>query len=1521
MLTPRLLISLILAAIFLPVATAQAQERLCDTAFEDCRAPLWQLIDNETQGIDVAFWFMQDSSYATKLINKFKAGVPVRVLVDPRANPTYAGNEDVLNMLKNAGIPMRYKLTDGILHMKLMLFVGQNKLEFSGANYSGNFFVPDVPNSNYMDEAIYFTDDQSLIQSFKTKYDDVWINTLDYGNYGNVTNAQLARKYPTFPINPEMNFPPSADSSQDYLLRTQQRFNAETQKIDVIMYRITNQGFSDVTINTVKRGIPVRLIHEPDEYRNPARQWDSWNVDRMYMAGVQIKMRKHLGLNHQKSVLLYGQGMTIFGSSNWTGPSSNSQQEHNYFTTKGWFFTWFVNQFERKWNSTTENEPFVPLSPNTPSYVAPANTAIAQPTTLKLQWEGGPWAHKYDIYFGTTPNPPLYMADVSTAQSGAQQGQPLLDSGSVDDGNMESYTIPTLLQGGTTYYWKVVGKTMANVTAAGPVWSFTTSGSTAAPAVPTGLTATAASPTQINLTWNDVSNETGYRMERSPAAGGPWVEIASLPGNTTSYASTGLNPTTTYYYRVRAANSGGFSPYSELATATTPAPPPASASDIVLWAAEAPVKSGAWSVVADGTAAGSSRIANPDAGAPKRSTALANPTDYFEMTFNADAGTNYRLWLRGKAQDDFWGNDSVFIQFSDGVDGSGTPVYRIGTTGAAEMNLEDCSGCGIQGWGWQDNGWGVGVLGPLIRFASTGSHTIRIQVREDGLSIDQIVLSAQTYLNTSPGTLKNDNTILAKSSGGGGGSPNPAPTVTSISPNSGPTAGGTSVTISGSGFLSGATVSLGGTLATSVTVANSNTVTATTGPRTAGVVDVVVTNPDTQTGTLVQGFSYANAQPSVPAFDRVFIVALENQSFANATGGMPFVNKLASRYGLAANYFANTHPSIGNYFWMTTGQNITNDSNFTGTVSADNIVRQLNLAGKTWRSYAEDIPSTGYTGGDQYPYVKRHNPFAYLSDVLNNPAQANNIVPFSQFAIDLANNQFPNYSFIIPNQYNNSHDCPPSIPSCTNADKLTTADQWLQENIDPLIASAAFRQNGLLVITFDESVDADIANGGGHVITVVISPNAKQGFQSNSLYQHQNLLRTVGEALGTGTHPGAAATAANMSEFFTTTPNTAPLISSISPNSGPTAGGTTVTISGTGFAAGATVKFGNTAATNVNVLGSTTITAVTPARTSGSVNVVVTNPGGQSATSTSGYTYTGTAAPTVTGVNPTSGPTAGGTSITISGTGFAAGATVTVGGSAATGVIVNNSTGITATTPAHAAGAVDVVVTNSSGQSGTKTSAFTYTAPAGGETVLLADDFNDASLNTSKWLANNLFSGFTDSTVAISETTSLAIGPIKQNTDGSHYNGIRSLTSFDFTNGYSYVQLVQGPNPLTAADAFFTIGLNVDNCYRMYVESGNLIVQKKIGGAKTTMLTVTFNSTNHAFWRMRHDAISGQIVFEVAPSSAGAPGTWTVLYSEPWNTAGVPLNAVTFELKAGTWRIEGANPGTVVFDNFKAAKP
>jgi hypothetical protein len=170
--------------------------------------------------------------------------------------------------------------------------------------------------------------------------------------------------------------------------------------------------------------------------------------------------------------------------------------------------------------------------------------------------------------------------------------------------------------------------------------------------------------------------------------------------------------------------------------------------------------------------------------------------------------------------------------------------------------------------------------------------------------------------------------------------------------------------------------------------------------------------------------------------------------------------------------------------------------------------------------------------------------------------------------------------------------------------------------------------------------------------------------------------------------------------------SSAPTITKISPNSGSTNGGTAVTITGTNFVSGATVTFGGTAATNVTVVSSTSITATTPAYAAGVVNVMVSDSGG-SATLTNGFTYVGSP-PTISKISPNSGSTNGGTAVTITGTNFISGATVTFGGTAATNVTVVSSTSITATTPAHAAGAVNVVVTDSSG-SGTLTNGFTYT--------------------------------------------------------------------------------------------------------------------------------------------------------------------------------------------------------------------
>ncbi|MEJ7709158.1 MAG: PKD domain-containing protein [Pyrinomonadaceae bacterium] len=196
--------------------------------------------------------------------------------------------------------------------------------------------------------------------------------------------------------------------------------------------------------------------------------------------------------------------------------------------------------------------------------------------------------------------------------------------------------------------------------------------------------------------------------------------------------------------------------------------------DVVLYAAGTPTKAGNWLVVADSTAASGSRLANPNASAAKLTVPLASPPNYFEMTFYAEAGKAYRLWLRGKAESNSYNNDSVYVQFSGSTTSSGAAAYLIGTTSAATVIIEDCTGCGLSGWGWQDNGYGTGVLGAAIYFAQTGQQTIRIQSREDGISIDQIVLSPSTYISSAPGALKKDATILAPNDGA---LPNQAPQV------------------------------------------------------------------------------------------------------------------------------------------------------------------------------------------------------------------------------------------------------------------------------------------------------------------------------------------------------------------------------------------------------------------------------------------------------------------------------------------------------------------------------------------------------------------------------------------------------------------------------------------------------------------------------------------------------------------------------------------------------------------------
>lgn len=188
-------------------------------------------------------------------------------------------------------------------------------------------------------------------------------------------------------------------------------------------------------------------------------------------------------------------------------------------------------------------------------------------------------------------------------------------------------------------------------------------------------------------------------------------------------------------------------------------PPAAAASDVILRTSNFTNIHGNWSVGSDSTAADGKYIGGTDYGWGTTTAPLAQPNDYFEASFSAPAGTPFHVWVRLRAANNSKYNDSVWVQYSDAVTSGGSPVYRIGTTGALDVNLERCSNCGVSGWGWQDGAYWISQT-TTIQFATSGTHTLRVQIREDGAQIDQIVISNGAYLYSSPGQMTNDTVVV-----------------------------------------------------------------------------------------------------------------------------------------------------------------------------------------------------------------------------------------------------------------------------------------------------------------------------------------------------------------------------------------------------------------------------------------------------------------------------------------------------------------------------------------------------------------------------------------------------------------------------------------------------------------------------------------------------------------------------------------------------------------------------------------
>lgn len=284
---------------------------------------------------------------------------------------------------------------------------------------------------------------------------------------------------------------------------------------------------------------------------------------------------------------------------------------------------------------------------------------------------------------------------------------------------------------------------------------------------------------------------------------------------------------------------------------------------------------------------------------------------------------------------------------------------------------------------------------------------------------------------------------------------------------------------------------------------------------------------------------------ATPQSQHVWIITEENHSYEAVIGNsnMPYFNSLAKKYGLAKQYYAEQHNSLSALMWLVAGQPITGNDQTTACYNVDNLSRHLIANGFTWRSYQEDLPNAGFTGLKNLDYVRRHNPLIDFTDTCD-PKQAGNSVPFSRLAKDIDDGNTPNYAYITPNLQNDAHD-----------GSLAAADDWLSQHVPKILHLPEFQPggDGILFIVWDEAdlsgkgalpddrCAATIKKGcGGRLATLVIGPQVRPHYASTHRYDHSNMLRTICDAMGFNSCPGAAAVANPMADFFNTVEISAP---------------------------------------------------------------------------------------------------------------------------------------------------------------------------------------------------------------------------------------------------------------------------------------------------------------------------------------------------------------------------------------------
>ena len=263
----------------------------------------------------------------------------------------------------------------------------------------------------------------------------------------------------------------------------------------------------------------------------------------------------------------------------------------------------------------------------------------------------------------------------------------------------------------------------------------------------------------------------------------------------------------------------------------------------------------------------------------------------------------------------------------------------------------------------------------------------------------------------------------------------------------------------------------------------------------------------------------------VPPFAHIFVVLMENLGASQARA-VPALTALAARYESTSDWYAVSHPSLPNYLALVSGSTwgVTSDCT-TCYQSGPTLASQLDQVGISWDAYFGGLPGPCFLGPQSADgsYAEKHDPFAYFTALRSSPADCAHLLPLSALAGTLSGPAaaVPRFVWVTPTMCDSGHDCTPSV-----------AGAWLSGFVDRITASAAWRANGVLVVTWDEGEGddrgldpatgaVDVA-GGGRVLTLVVAPGLPPGRTVSGPFDHYSLLRTVEDAFGLS-HLGLAA--------------------------------------------------------------------------------------------------------------------------------------------------------------------------------------------------------------------------------------------------------------------------------------------------------------------------------------------------------------------------------------------------------------